>query len=253
MFICLSQNIHVSSALLSGTTLKEQGSLRLSSASCWRPLQKRKENTWTVELLRLTNKNTLMRTNKLKTFLQQTKEGSSLFFLSINVIFIDRWWKIPLTQSLVIVLCITCQSEQCRSHFLTALVQVLAHQTHHVKHLKTKSSFCLVYRCIIAVCTPITLNRSLIESVRLSVHLYEFSIALIAGRAVIVLQKLSQETDALLHLLNGIHPLWHLLCSLLILQRSDKFTNMFMKWSCMKQAAETSNSNTKTKLKARLG
>lgn len=80
-----------------------------------------------------------MRTNKLKTFLQQTKEGSSLF-LSINVIFIDRWWKIPLTQSLVIVLCITCQSEQCRSHFLTALVQVLAHQTHHVKHLKTKSS-----------------------------------------------------------------------------------------------------------------
>ena len=39
--------------------------------------------------------------------------------------------QIMLTQSLVVVLRVARQSEQCRSHFLTALVQVLITQNTH--------------------------------------------------------------------------------------------------------------------------
>ena len=51
-------------------------------------------------------------------------------------------------------------------------------------------------------------------------HLYELSVALVARCAVVVLQELSQQGAALLHLLNGVDPLRHLLCSLLILREA---------------------------------
>ncbi len=137
-------------------------------------------------------------TLRLKIFLQQAQEERSFLCGS--------WVNITLTQSLVIVLCITRQSEQCRSHFLTALVQVLPTQI----IFETSNQ--------VSVYTRITL----ITSPRLSVHLDEFSVALIAGGAVVVLQKLSQQRDAFVHFLDGVHPLWHLLCSLLILEQRKK-------------------------------
>lgn len=52
----------------------------------------------------------------------------------------------------------------------------------------------------------------------LALHLYELAVALAGGGAIVVLQELSQQGHALLHFLDCVHPLGHLLCPLLVLQ-----------------------------------
>lgn len=91
----------------------------------------------------------------------------------------DRWMKLTLTQSLIVVLCVTGQSEQGRSHFLTALVQVLT--PHTPKWMLTN---CYGYSWFL-----IWMHLHWLVAVPASVtaHLNEFSVALVGGSAVIVL------------------------------------------------------------------
>lgn len=168
-------------------------------------------------------------------------------FLLIHI-FSGTQIKIALTQSLVIVLCITCQSEQCRSHFLTALEQILT--TQNTLNIKNQVSVQTLNTLIISVC--------------LSAHLYKFSVALIASSAVVVLQKLSQQSDTLIHLLNGVHPLWHFLCSLLILQKTTERIKNGSRNKCdhkqeqlyqllvLKASCRNTFRNTETELKKRM-
>lgn len=55
---------------------------------------------------------------------------------------------------------------------------------------------------------------------RLGSHLEELGVAVIGRRAVVLLQELSQQRHALVHLLDGVHPLGHFLLPLLILQKA---------------------------------
>lgn len=56
-----------------------------------------------------------------------------------------------------------------------------------------------------------------VKTLGFELHLYELVVALAGGGAVVVLQELSQQGHALLHFLDCVHPLSHLLCPLLVL------------------------------------
>lgn len=59
---------------------------------------------------------------------QQINKERPFSFFFFFVMFSDGWMRVMLTESLVVVFRITCQSEQCGSHLLTALVQILVTQ-----------------------------------------------------------------------------------------------------------------------------
>ena len=179
----------------------------------------------------------------LRRFTEPINNEWSSPFLPICMILNDSLMKVIITQSLVVVLSITCQSEQCRSHFLTALVQVLPTQyTYETKSLQSSVWYTAQAK---VVYTQLNCPNLLIKSVCFSDHLYEFSVALIISSAVIVLQKLSQQSNAFLHLLNGVHPLWHLLCSSLILNRRDKsVTNVIQSRIWLQTCTQKEGKNT---------
>ena len=118
-----------------------------------------------------------------------------------NVLLEER---ILLTQSLVVVLRVARQSEERRSHLLATLVQVLRTHTHTHTHGETG-----------AFASPLAHWP---ETVGLTRHLHELGVALAAAGAVVVLQELAQQSHALLHFLDGVHPLGHLLRPLLVLR-----------------------------------
>lgn len=101
-----------------------------------------------------------------------------------------------LTEGLVVVLGVARQAEQRGSHLLAALVQLL--QTPGGGRERSR-------------------RRSVRELLGFELHLEELGVALAGGGAVVVLQELSQQGHALLHFLDGVHPLSHLLCPLLVL------------------------------------
>lgn len=107
-----------------------------------------------------------------------------------------------LTESLVVVFRVARQPEERRSHLLTALVQVLR-RTHTARKERSPGR------------SPISWKRA---GVDFALHLNELGVALAGGGAVVVLQELGQQSHALLHFLDGVHPLGHLLCSLLVLR-----------------------------------
>lgn len=59
------------------------------------------------------------------------------------------------------------------------------------------------------------------EPLGFALHLNELGVAVTGGGAVVALQELGQQSHALLHLLDGVDPLGHLLGSLLVLRATE--------------------------------